>query len=111
MSVMPETSQLAMGPYVASAEATSALYAWTAVSREALVVKMLSSRRRWWVGGTPLPMVAAPVPRTAAAPRRMRMRKFTARSAAWWLMGHIQWLRHAGRADEESEGVVLEEGD
>ena len=26
-------------------------------------------------------------------------------------MGNIQWLRHAGRADEESEGVVLEEGD
>ena len=85
MSVMPETSQSTMGPYVASAESTSALYASTAVSREALVVKMLSSRRRWWMGGTPLPTVAAPVQKTASAPRRMRMRKFIARSAAWWL--------------------------
>ena len=40
MSVMPETSQSARGPYVASAEATSALYAWTAVFRGALVVKV-----------------------------------------------------------------------
>ena len=40
MSVMAETSQLATGPYVASAEATSALYAWTAVFREALVVNV-----------------------------------------------------------------------
>ena len=40
MSEMAETSQSAMGPYVASAEATSTLFAWTAVFREALVVKM-----------------------------------------------------------------------
>ena len=43
MSEMAETSQLAMGPYVASAEATSALYAWTAVFREAFVVKVVVS--------------------------------------------------------------------
>merc|ERR1719424_2500200 len=40
MSVMAETSQLAMGPYVAMAAVGSALYAWTAVCREALVVKV-----------------------------------------------------------------------
>ena len=40
MSETAETSQSTMGPYVASAKATSALYAWTAVSREALVVKV-----------------------------------------------------------------------
>ena len=31
MSVMAETSKLAMGPYVATAVVRSALYAWTAV--------------------------------------------------------------------------------
>ena len=36
----PETSQLAIGPYVAMAAVGSALYAWTAVCREALVVKV-----------------------------------------------------------------------
>ena len=40
MSVMAETSQPAMGPYVAMAAVGSSLYAWTAVSREALVVKV-----------------------------------------------------------------------
>ena len=40
MSVMAETSQLAMGPYVTMAAVGSALYAWTAVFREALVVKV-----------------------------------------------------------------------
>ena len=40
MSVMAETSQLAMGPYVAMAAVGLALYAWTAVCREALVVKV-----------------------------------------------------------------------
>ena len=40
MSVMAETSQSAMGPYSAMAAVGSALYAWTAVCREALVVKV-----------------------------------------------------------------------
>ena len=40
MSVMAETSQSAMGPYVAMAAVGSVLYAWTAVCREALVVKV-----------------------------------------------------------------------
>ena len=40
MSVMAETSQLAIGPYVAMAAVGSVLYAWTAVCREALVVKV-----------------------------------------------------------------------
>merc|ERR1719149_119352 len=40
MSVMAETSQLAIGPYVAIAAVGSALYARTAVCREALVVKV-----------------------------------------------------------------------
>ena len=40
MSVMAETSQSAMGPNVAMAAVGSVLYAWTAVSREALVVKV-----------------------------------------------------------------------
>ena len=39
MSVTAETPQLEMGPYVAVAEAASALYSWAAVSREALSVK------------------------------------------------------------------------
>ena len=43
MSVMPETSQSAMGPYVAMAAVGSALYAWTAVFREALVVKVVQA--------------------------------------------------------------------
>ena len=40
MSVMPETHQSAIGPYVAMAAAGPALYARTAVRREALVVKV-----------------------------------------------------------------------
>ena len=40
MSVMAETHQSAMGPYVAMAAAGSALNAWTALFREALVVKV-----------------------------------------------------------------------
>ena len=40
MSVMAETSQSAMGPYVAMAVVGLALYASTAVFREALVVNM-----------------------------------------------------------------------
>ena len=51
MSVMAETSHAAMGPYVAVAEAASVLYASTAVVRSVLLVKMVLSRRRWWVGG------------------------------------------------------------
>ena len=39
MSMTAETSQSAMGPYSAVAVATSALYAWTAVVRELLLVK------------------------------------------------------------------------
>ena len=40
MSVMAETSHSAMGPYVVMAAAGSALYAWTAVCREALSVNV-----------------------------------------------------------------------
>ena len=40
MSVILETSQLAMEPYVALAVSGLALYACTAVCREALVVKV-----------------------------------------------------------------------
>ena len=40
MSVMAETTQSAMRPYVAMAAVGSALYAWTAFRREALVVKV-----------------------------------------------------------------------
>ena len=40
MSVMAETSQSAMGSYVAIASVGLALYAWTAVFREALVVNV-----------------------------------------------------------------------
>ena len=40
MSLMAETSQSAMGPYVPMVSFGFASYAWTAVSREALVVKM-----------------------------------------------------------------------
>jgi len=39
MSVMAETSQSAMGPHVAVAAVGLAMNAWTAVCREALVVK------------------------------------------------------------------------
>ena len=40
MSVISETHQSAMGPYSSMAAVGSALYAWTAVCREALVVKV-----------------------------------------------------------------------
>ena len=40
MSVMAETSQLAMGPYVLMTAVGLSLNAWTAVFREALVVKV-----------------------------------------------------------------------
>ena len=40
MSVIAETSQSAMGPHVAVAAVGLALNSWTAVCREALVVKM-----------------------------------------------------------------------
>tara|TARA_B110001469_G_scaffold58237_1_gene55952 strand:+ start:382 stop:504 length:123 start_codon:yes stop_codon:yes gene_type:complete len=40
MSVTVETTQVAMGPYVAMAEVRLALYATTAVLSEALVVKV-----------------------------------------------------------------------
>ena len=40
MSVTAETPQLEMGPCVASADATSALYSWAAVRREALSVNV-----------------------------------------------------------------------
>ena len=40
MSVMAETSQSAMGPYVAMAAVGLVSYAWTAVRREALVVNV-----------------------------------------------------------------------
>ena len=46
MSVMPETSQAAAGPYVAMAAVGLALYAWTAVFRESLVVKVVVKTRR-----------------------------------------------------------------
>ena len=39
MSVMAETSQSAIGPYVAVAASGLASYSWTAVIRAALVVK------------------------------------------------------------------------
>ena len=42
MSVMAETSQSAMGPYVAMAAVGLVLYAWTAACREALVVKVVA---------------------------------------------------------------------
>ena len=40
MSVMAETHQSAIRPYVAVAVVGLSLYAWTAVCREALVVKV-----------------------------------------------------------------------
>ena len=40
MSVMAETHQSAMGPYFAMAAVGLALNAWTAVTREAFVVKV-----------------------------------------------------------------------
>ena len=40
MSVTAETPQLEMGPCVASADATSALYSWAAARKEALFVNV-----------------------------------------------------------------------
>ena len=40
MSKTAETSHSAMGPYVATADSASSLYAWTAVFRGAVLVKM-----------------------------------------------------------------------
>ena len=44
MSVMAETSQSAMGPYAAMAAVGLALNSWTAVTREALVVKEVAGQ-------------------------------------------------------------------
>ena len=52
MSVMSETSQVSMGPYVALAEVTLALYFSAAVLRTALLVKTFVCRRRPLVGST-----------------------------------------------------------
>ena len=43
MSVMAETHQSAMGPFSAMEAVELALYAWTAVCREALVVKVVQA--------------------------------------------------------------------
>ena len=50
MSVMPETFQLSMEPYVSSASPTLVLYKSTAVSSSALVVIGVTAKRRWLVG-------------------------------------------------------------
>ena len=42
MSVMAETSQSAIGPYVAMAAVELVSYAWTAVFREAVSVKVVA---------------------------------------------------------------------
>ena len=49
MSVMAETSQQAMGPYVAMASVELASYAWTAACRSALVVKMVAAAPRMFM--------------------------------------------------------------
>ena len=54
MSVMAETSQLAMEPYVAMAAVGLVLYAWTAVFREALVVKVATCGAGLKVSGSTL---------------------------------------------------------
>ena len=51
MSVMTETSQSAMRPYVAMAVCLLALYSWAAVLSSAVLVKTLSTRRRRRVSG------------------------------------------------------------
>ena len=51
MSVMADTSQLAMGPYVAMAAVGLVLYAWTAFCRESLVVKVYEAAGLGLVGG------------------------------------------------------------
>ena len=51
MSVMAETSQSAMGPYVAMAVGLLALYSRAATLRSAVLVKTLSTRRRRRVSG------------------------------------------------------------
>jgi len=51
MSVMAETHQSAMGPYFAMAEAAFELNSVTAVSREALVVKMSTMQASVGSGG------------------------------------------------------------
>ena len=51
MSVMAETSQSAIKPYVAMARVGLALYFWTAVFREALVKKVYAAAGLGLVGG------------------------------------------------------------
>ena len=51
MSVMAETSQSAIRPYVAMAAVGLALYAWTAVFRESLVVKVSTMQASGEGGG------------------------------------------------------------
>ena len=51
MLVIAETPQLEMGPYVAVAEALSALYSWAAVRREAVSVNMVGGSKGGGDGG------------------------------------------------------------
>ena len=55
MSVIAETSQSAMGPYVTMAVCWLVVYSWAAVLRSAVFVKKVSTRRRRWVGGQGVP--------------------------------------------------------
>ena len=54
MSVMAETSQQAMGPYVAMASVELASYSWTAARRLALVVKMVAAVPRMFIASMPV---------------------------------------------------------
>ena len=54
MSVMAETSQPAMGPYVAMAAVALASNAWTTVFRLALVVKMVAAVPRMFIASMPV---------------------------------------------------------
>ena len=61
MSVMAETSQLAIGPYVAIAAVGLESYAWTAVCREALVVKVPGGDDGGDGGGAACAQISHPV--------------------------------------------------
>ena len=54
MSVIAETSQPAMGPYVAMASVELASYARTAACRSALVVKMVAAVPRMFIASMPV---------------------------------------------------------
>ena len=71
MSVMAETFQSAMGPYVSMAPVGLASYSLAAILSASSLVKILTRRRRCRMGGTRVPARSALVVKLVVAVPRM----------------------------------------